>query len=218
MSGTAALLRPPPRWDGLQWPGARVVILASGQSLSVEQCEAVHAWRFAGGAEMRRVIAINTTFQRAPWADLLWGCDLTWWRQYHKEAAAIFTGQLWTQDQQAVREFGLHFIESAMVPGLSRRPGVIHQGGNSAYMSVNLGVQAGAKRFVLLGVDMHGTHWHGNHPAGLPNPVPNLFKSWIKQFGVLAKDLEREGIEVINCTPGTALHCFPERALEEALR
>jgi len=216
VSPVAALLQRP-RWTGLQWPDARVVILASGESLSVDQCEAVRAWRFAGAAEMRRVIAINTTFQRAPWADLLWGCDATWWYKYHAEAAAVFAGQLWTQDVSARDKYGLHFIDSQAGPGLSRWPGVIHQGGNSAYMSVNLGVQAGARRFVLLGCDMHGTHWHGDHPEGLSNPAPYLFATWIKQFAVLAKDLASDGIEVINCTPGTALHCFPEKPLQETL-
>jgi hypothetical protein len=216
MSDVAALLRPP-RWTGLQWPGARVVILASGESLSVDQCEKVRAWRMAEAAEMRRVIAINTTFRRAPWADVLWGCDCTWWSEYHAEVVDVFAGQLWTQDQRAVDDYGLHFIESQAAPGLCRRPGLINQGGNSAYMSLNLGVQAGARRFVLLGVDMHGSHWHGDHPQGLSNPAPYLFATWIKQFGVLAKDLAVDGIEVINCTPGTALHCFPEKSLQETL-
>jgi hypothetical protein len=69
---------------------------------------------------------------------------------------------------------------------------------------------------ILLGFDMHGDHWHGKH-EGLPNPNPALFADWIQRFAVLATDLEAEGVEVVNCSPGTALRCFPTADLETAL-
>lgn len=221
MSAIASLLQPP-RWTGLQWPNARVVILASGPSLTVDQCELVRQWRFAdAGGELRRVIAINTTFRRAPWADVLWCPDQPWWYRYHAEVVEVFQGELWTTDRRSVEMFKLKYIESTPAPGLCRRPGLIHQGGNSAYMTLNLGVQAGAKRFVLLGVDMNATqsvsHWHGDHPLGLSNPQVYLFKTWIKQMAVLAKDLAQDRIEVFNCSPGTALKCFQQLPLNEAL-
>jgi hypothetical protein len=188
-----------------RWAGASVVILASGPSLTVEQCCGVHAWRDCtpGG----RVVAINNTFQRAPWADLLYACDATWWRVHMDEVRRVFHGELWTQDEVARREFGVRRVESQRLPGLGRRPGVIHQGGNSGYQAINLVWQMGVKRIILLGFDMRGSHWHGKH-VGLANTPDWLFKQWIKNFAVLAADLEREDVEVVNCTPGSALDCF----------
>ncbi|HWI12242.1 MAG TPA: hypothetical protein VNU48_12990 [Burkholderiaceae bacterium] len=226
-----------PAWDGIRWPGATVVILASGPSLTVEQCEQVQVWcKSAGGAggagaeQMRRCIAINTTFRRAPWADVLYACDAPWWRaaddetkrhgfrSHCEEAAAVFRGELWTQDDAARREFRINWVESQRAAGLGKRPGLIHQGGNGGYQAMNLAYHAGAKRLILLGFDMHGTHWHGKYENGLTNTPKHLFQVWIDNFAALARDLTAESVEVVNCSPGSALKCFPAMDLAEALR
>ena len=204
-------------WLGLPgWEGSDVVILASGPSLTLEQCEQVRAWRQADPT--RRVVVINNTYQRAPWADLLYACDAPWWRLHIADVQERFTGALWTQDKAAAEQFGaIHYIESSRNPGLGKRPGVIHQGGNSGYQAINLVVQAGARRIVLVGMDMRGHHWHGKHDRGLPNTPPWLFARWLGNFEALASDLEKEGVEVVNATPGSALQHFPMVALAEAL-
>lgn len=197
-------------WYGLGWPGATVVILASGPSLTPEQCDAVRAWHDCSPDQCseRRAIAVNTTFRRAPWADVLYACDATWWRVYHAEVEQVFHGEHWSQDEEATRDFGVHRIESRALPGLSKTPGVIHQGANSGYQAVGLAVQAGAKKIILLGFDMAGTHWHGRYENGLPNTAPHVFQSWITHFNGLAADLLAADVEVVNCTPGSAIGCF----------
>lgn len=216
-------------WDGIRWPGATVVILASGPSLTADQCAAVKAWREVLSQGMRRVIVINTTFRMAPWADVLYACDAPWWKaadqesarlgfkNYWEEATARFNGELWTQDEVAKRDFGVNRIESQRNAGLGKRPGVIHQGGNGGFQAINLAYQAGAKRLILLGFDMHGTHWHGKYTNGLPNTPAHLFGTWIKNFEALARDLKAEGLEVLNSTPGSALQCFDTADLEATL-
>lgn len=212
---------PLPGWDGLRWPGATVVILASGPSLTVEQCAAVQVWRKgaggAGAAGIRRCIAINTTFRRAPWADVLYACDAAWWRLHHAEVESEFTGELWTQDAEATHKFGVKRIESARRPGLGKRPGVIHQGGNGGYQAINLAFHAGARKIILLGFDMQGTHWHGKYENGLPNTQPWLFKQWLANFDGLAGDLAQEGVDVVNCSPGSALAIFRASGLASEL-
>ena len=215
MKPVAALLRPPerqPMLSNLHWPDSTVAILASGSSLSEEQCETVRKWRLVDPVGRRRVIAINTTFLRAPWADILYACDFPWWEHYGRQVAAgkwqHFGQQLWTQDVNAARIIGMHYVRSAPAPGLGRTPGLIHQGGNGAYQAVNLAYQAGARRIVLLGCDMRGTKWHGEHPAPLTNPKDYLFAAWIRNFKALAMDLASEGVTVINASPGSALPWF----------
>jgi hypothetical protein len=201
----------------LQWPGATVVILASGPSLIPEQCADVSNWRAELNTSARRVIAVNTTFRRAPWADVLYACDAPWWRVHIDEVREGFTGALWTQDKEAAREFGLNHIESTRLPGLGKRPGLIHQGGNGGYQAINLAYQAGAKKIVLLGFDMKGTHWHGAYTNGLANTAGHLFATWLKNFEGMAADLALGGIEVLNATPDSALKSFPAVGLEQAL-
>lgn len=210
-------VEPPKHWTGLQWRGATVVIMASGQSLESSQCEAVRAWTTPKDP-LRRVIAINTTFRRALWADVLYACDMQWWQVHHREVFEQFTGELWTQDERAKRAYEIKHIESVPAAGLGKRPGVIHQGSNSGYQAINLAYQAGAARIVLLGFDFHGTHWHGKHASGLPNPQDWLFDTWIRKAEQLALDLKLEGVDVVNCSQGSALSCFRMGDLSGELR
>ena len=69
----------------------------------------------------------------------------------------------------------------------------------------------GAKRLVLLGFDMHGTHFFGKHPEPLKNTTEKIFKTHIRQFDGFS------GCEVINCTPNSSLTRFPLRPLREVL-
>lgn len=196
------------------WAGAQVCILASGPSLTTGQCQIVQAWREAESTA--RVIVINNTFELAPWADLLYACDATWWRMHIAQVRLRFHGELWTQDEAARLAFGVRHVPSVRAPGLGVN-GAIHQGGNGGYQAINLAFLAGASRIVLLGFDMHGTHWHGSHPPGLSNPPPWLFAQWIKHFEALSTDLRSRGVPVVNCSPGSALRAFDTSTLEAAL-
>lgn len=199
-------------------PGwAEWVVLASGPSLVKDDVTAVRAWRKADGR--RRVIVVNTTFRLAPWADILYACDLPWWDVYAEEVFRTFEGQPWSQTEIACRRYNLAQVRGEVGPGLSRVRGVVRQGGNSGYQAIGLAFDQGAERIVLLGFDMQDTggrtHWHGDHPEGLRNASP--FASWIGKFGQLAVDLQREGVVVINATRQTALTCFERMPLEKAL-
>ena len=68
---------------------------------------------------------------------------------------------------------------------------------------------------MLFGVDCKGKHWHGDHPSPLSNGLPH--KMWKENFAVFAADLEKAGIEVINCSPTSVLNCFPKRDYREVL-
>jgi len=77
---------------------------------------------------------------------------------------------------------------------------------------------AGARRIILLGFDMQWTggksHFFGDHAEGLRNKDPTAH---IPHFTQLAADLEREGVEVINCTRETALYQFKRATLEQVI-
>ncbi len=116
----------------------------------------------------------------------------------------------------------VRYIKSKVGQGLSFDRSVIHQGSNSGYQAINLACHLGAKRIILLGYDMQfgpegQTHHHGDHPKGMNNPAEGLFKTWIERFATIVPDLERAGVEIINCTPDSALKCFPMAKLEEVL-
>jgi len=59
------------------------------------------------------------------------------------------------------------------------------------------------------------SHWHGDHPQGLKQSSP--YDRWVPRFAPLAADLKAQGVEVINCTPNTALPYFKKAKLEDVL-
>ncbi len=167
------------------------------------------------------MVVINTSWEKAPWADVLYACDALWWKKY--EGVPGFEGLKYTQDDGALVYPTMTYIESVDKPGLSFDRSVIHQGGNSGYQAMNLAFHLGAKRIVLIGYDMKlgaggAKHWHSTHPTGLNNPDAVSLKRWGPNFAALAADLKRAGVEVINCSLDTALTSFPRARLEDVLQ
>ena len=129
---------------------------------------------------------------------------------YHADVAKGFAGECWTQDSPTAQRFKLHHVQGSQLPGLGRER--IHFGGNSGYQAINLAYLWGAARIVLIGFDLGGTHWFGDHPKPLQMPSP--YRKWLPAFDRLAADLADEGVQVINSTTTTALTCFERMPIE----
>lgn len=184
-----------------RWKGLTVAILASGPSMNAHVAADVRASGL-------RTIAINNTFELAPWADVLYACDGKWWNLYFKRARSQCAGEFWTQDERAAKQHSINFISSRASPGLSADAGLIHQGGNSGYQAIGLAHKFGAARILLFGFDMGAqTHWHGDHLPSLFEHMP--FHEWLPRLQRLATDLKTEGVEVFNCSPRSNLDAFP---------
>lgn len=199
-------------WHVPQLPaGATVAILASGPSMSAAVAERV---RQAGAF----AIAINTTYRLAPWAWMLYGADHEWWlHREHREALQFDGWRVTTAGGPRLAPKGLHWLLNTGVHGFDPEPGCIRTGGNSAYQALHIAIQAGASRVLLCGLDMHGGHWHGEHPAGLKVTQPEQYAVWCDRFKALVPEAEKRGVDVVNCTPGSALRCFLMGELDEQL-
>jgi len=148
---------------------------------------------------------------------VLYACDARWWR--HHKGVPEFTGLKLTQCQAAAQEFGLRWIKGEHKPGLSFDPGIIHYGSNSGYQALNIAVLMGAKRIILLGFDMRRiagkSHFFGEHPKGMSNG--DGYGMFIEKFKTVVDPLREHAIEVVNCTPESALPWFEMKRLEDAL-
>lgn len=170
------------------------------------------------------MIVVNTSFRRAPWADVLYACDKPWWKEYVAEVDATFgAGERWSTSVRASGDYRLHHVASKQ-EGKPWGDNSISRGLNSGHQALSLAVMFGARRVILLGYDFQRTggqsHWHGDHPRGSdPVPLGNLgrVERWVDQMGYLAIDLRQKGVKVMNATRDTALRCFPRVDLEEAL-
>ncbi len=110
--------------------------------------------------------------------------------------------------------------DAGEMEGLSFDPRKLHCGGNSGYQAVNLAVLMGATRIALLGYDMRfgpngEKHWHADHRDR--NPEENRLAIWARAFETMDLDLKRAGVAVVNCTPGSAIACFPHADINDVL-
>jgi len=188
----------------LKWAGATVVCIASGPSLSAEDCDSVRLWRDASPAD-RKAVVVNTSFRAAPWADALFAMDIPWWHHHIKEIRESFHGEPCSSSPHALR-YGVRIIGSGWNPY-----------GNSGAGAIRLACCAGATRVLLIGYDCKPRgaqiHWHADHPKPLGN-AGSMMK-WAGQFAKLRDALT--GVEIINCSRDTALTAFSRGDLGQEL-
>lgn len=210
------------------WSGQTCVILASGPSLNDEQIELVRK-------ASPRVIAINKEFQTYPEADILYCCDLKFWR-WHK-GCRDFNGIRLSQDARVQRDLDpdIEWVEASVNPfagepfktgGFDPDPERVRTGFHSGYQAVHVALHLNPAKIILLGYDMKPgpngeTHHHGGHrdpESGKRYGVrEEEYPRRMKVMPTILPEVERRGIPVINCTPGSALECFPKARLYETL-
>lgn len=158
-------------------------ILATGPSMSQAVADSVRG-HF-------RVAAVSDAYRLAPWADLMASSDAKWWRA-HPEALK-FGGEKYT---------AAPYFQS--IPGVSRVPDV-PPNTNSGLLACRAAVLHGARRLLLLGFDMRGDHFFGRHAEPLTNSSDEHYATLARQFSAWRP----AAVEIINCTPGSALTAYP---------
>ncbi len=201
------------------WAGKTAVILAGGPSLSLTQIHHVARARLDGRC---KAIAVNDAIFVAWWADWLHGCDIKWW-QWHRESAVKFPG-IKTTLTESVPAAWAHLLGNASHGdehrgGYMDQPDVVHAGGNGGFQAIQCAMKAGATRILLLGFDMkrsasNAGHWFGEHPDSMPSDYAATMLPW---FDSLLEPARQRGIEIINCTPDSAIQCFPKARIQDIL-
>ena len=197
------------------WPGETVICLGSGPSLTQADVEVCRG--------QARVIAVNTSYQLAPWADAIYACDERWW-QWHKGVPG-FPGLKYALETGAARFPGVQVLQNTGIRGLETSPHGLKNGRNSGYQAIGLAYHLGASRILLLGYDMqigpdHQERWHGAHDPHAktdPDQFMRRMAMFREVFESIVRPLQNAGVRVVNCTRQTALTVFPQMALEEAL-
>lgn len=204
--------RAEPRWRGL------CVVAAPGPSLSAaiaERCRGLP------------VIVVNDAWRMLPFADVLYACDAQWWDVH--AGCPGFAGERWSSHGDAMRNdkraaaahFGLRLIRGCDGDGFSLDAGRIHYGNNGGFQALNLAghFMGWCGRILLVGFDMRRidgrSHFFGDHPKPLRTTARG-YETWPPLFAAAAKTLP-PSIEILNCTPGSALTCFPMMDLADAL-
>lgn len=197
------------------WSSHQCVIVASGPS-----AKGIDLLLARGRAKF---IAVNNSWRLAPWADVLYGCDFSWWRK--QNGVPGFKGIKVSQDRKCPRMYPeiktVNCVRGYETSGkMVAQRGSIGWGGNGGFQAVNLGIQFGSKKIVLVGFDMRidkGLHWHGKHEDGLHNPHNGQVERWRKALDAAKPSLDAAGVRVINCSQVSALIAYPKMKFEDAL-
>lgn len=195
----------------VRWPGQTCVVAATGPSLTQE---------VADRCKGLPVVAVSDAYRLMPWAPVMHSADTDWWKVHN--GCPDFAGEKWTlrkeyNDQAVIEKYGLKAIHERHSNGFSLNQHWVMSGENSGLQAINLAILMGAARVVLVGFDMRivegRRHFFGDHPAPLRN---NDYRKLLGYFRNAAANMP-DGIEVINCTPGSAIAHFPFMSLEDAL-
>lgn len=194
-------------------PHEWAVLVATGPTLTDDDARLVDKYR-------RHVwlLGCNDAYRMFPDLNVLYACDPQWWN-YHGEACRRLPAQKWTQDEGAATAHKLNHIPGEYEVNLSTNADKIHFGNNSGYQLINLAYLMGIRHMMLIGYTMRVTlatgekkqHFFGPHPAAMRNIGD--YTQFVSQFNTIkVKDLE-----IINCTPESAVNCFPKETLEAVL-
>lgn len=166
-----------------------------------------------------RVIVVNDQYKLAPWADALYACDGKWWK-VHTEALKFQGWKVCLSVEKRSCEYDeVYSLICSGHEGFDDRPTHIRSCKNSGYQAMHLAAHFGVRRIVLLGFDMRKVrgddHWFGDHPTPLKCPPP--YSLFLKLISISAKEFKNREIEVLNCTPNSALRCFTQADLEKVI-
>lgn len=193
------------------------VIIGTGPSLTDDQLELCsHMPRFG----------VNNAFQLG--LDVHLACNWQWWDEYWPEIKDD-PCEKWTPRKKSADKYGVNYIEEVWIDGLSTNKTKIAAHHGSGPQIVNIALHYGVKRMLLIGWDMRypdkvsdkqyksDRHYFGEYPSKLQHwpktGAQGQLEGLIKEMETIKP--EDYGIEIINCTPNSAMKCFPMGNLED---
>lgn len=194
-----------------EWGGMDVFIIAGGTSVDPKQVKRLR------GRPNTITIAVNSSYQIAPWADLLFFADDRWFKREMKERPAeltkfkgrILTTSIHVKDPRLEK---LKKVAPTKAVPLATDRGTIAIERTSVHACLNICLHAKAARVVLIGVDNRDgdngrIHHHDEYPW------PRRHSTWDvkrKQLQLVVDPLREAGIQVLNASPISTLEWWPK--------
>jgi hypothetical protein len=171
----------------------------------------------------QHIIAVNMAYKLGDWIDVLFFGDDDFWKT-RKEEIIAFNGLRVSFESEKIRDSRVKLVarNPRKKQGITFAPaGLLSWNFNSGAAAINLAIQFGAKRIILLGFDMqldqnNNQHWHKVYSSPL-DVIKESMKKHLQGFSVIAKDIEGTGIEIINCSLNSAIQCFRKANIWEIL-
>lgn len=207
--------------------GETALIIGTGPSLTrdvIDLCNASTLKKFG----------VNNVWQVID-LDVFHACNDFYFTEYWNKGLSEIRAEQWTNHPDIVKQCpGTKYIKhhpNNEQPGLSRDRSYTHRHHGSGPQMLNIAYHYGIKTMLLVGWDMHypgkidrhnyskPRHFFGDDIcSGKHFPMTGNqgeFTGLIKE--VCSIHPEDYNIEIYNCTPGSALTCFPMMHLRDAL-
>lgn len=172
------------------------------------------------------VIAVNAAaydFINPPPTAILWG-DMNWSDNNHdfllnSLCKFKFTSKRYLRKSK-IGPFGEYILQLTSGHGIDTNPENI-KGNNSGAQALNLCINMGAKRIVLLGFDMKyigsKSHYHDRHTTPvISDSYKDLFIPCLEKMSedIITKKIE---VDIINCSLVSDLDCFVKKPFDEVI-
>lgn len=193
-----------------------VVCIGSGPSLTradVDYCR--------GKAT---VLAINDSYQWAPWADALYAADAQWWK-WHRDVpdGDLPLRKYALQADARIYRPDVEILHYTGTDGIDWTPNNVRTGGHGGYQAINLAAHFRPQVIVLLGYDLQPSA-DGRHHAFADHPVSSArnetrYVRWLLHYDGLAAELGTHGIGIVNASRATAIpgDAIPRAPIETLL-
>lgn len=194
-----------------EWAGQRAFIVGGGPSVEAQNLDVLRG---------RKVIAVNKSFAAVPFADFCFFGDNRFYREYEKPLLG-FAGRIVSVASCPMNDRVLR-LKKRNPPGLSDDPQTLIMLLTSLHGAIDLAkfLVGPLGSIALLGADgKAGPGGRSHHHKPHPWPVrPGCWDRQLKDLMTVRKPLKRLGIELLNCSPGSAwTDLCPYVPLEEAL-
>lgn len=201
------------------WQGGKCLIIGGGPSLLDMDWDELRRWNHR---DHQYTIAVNEAcLTVVPHADIAYWVDARWYN-WNKERLHLCKAlkRYTSAHGQSVDYGGATFVENANEAPFYTNSKYV-AGLDSGAIAINLAYHCKASTVYLVGFDMHDTpaksqgtgNFHDKHQLkqeGCPRSnhfVPRHTK--MAEFLPQLAEVKAQGFEVYNCTPHSALKCWP---------
>lgn len=191
-----------------EWPGQTVYIVAGGPSVADQDTDQLRGLR---------VLVVNSSWERCPFAQYLFFGDRKWW-VWNRNEVKRFAGRIVTTSAVAADGPRVERLKKGPAQrGISPDRQMVCWENTSLHAAINLAAHLiGSGRIVLLGADMKKaadgrTHHHK------PHYTRGLWKQHMQQLRHTVQPLKDMNIDVINTSPVSLIDWWPKMSLDDAV-
>lgn len=165
-----------------------------------------------------RVLVANGGYKLVPWADVLMCTDRRWLAAnsdlsgYEGPMIVVTRPEVVTVEDPRMVVVRRRFIGDARRDPFGRRD-TLYEGFNSTSTNISCAILRGARRIILIGVDLapgpDGRRRTYDESRDVPSRAAARYRRQIRHLTAQAMWVKRKGVQVINCSPHSGLECYP---------